>query len=197
MTRGESTENPSVNDSAETRPLYSHGPWIWWHRAVACFVAAFAIFSLAVTTLAWELSLAEPTRPNLKSMVLTVLMSATLLLLSFLTLLRGRERVSWMMLLPEDVLEVRTLNGTRKTLPASQVGKRKFERAGVDPHTGFSSDETRLLLPLQTGGVLYLDLVDGEILDEENFQRLFRWSRERPPVGGGKRPKRHKKDRAA
>ena len=186
-----------MNDSVETRPLYSHGPWIWWHRAVACFVAAFTIFSLAVTALVWELSLAEPTRPNLKSMVLTVLMSATLLLLSFLTLLRGRERVSWMRLLPGDVLKVRTLNGTVRTLFASEVGKRKFERAGIDSHTGFSSDETRLLLPVQSGGALYLDLVDGEILDEENFQRLFRWSRERPPVGGGKRPGRRKKNRAA
>jgi hypothetical protein len=186
-----------VNESVEPRPLYSHGPWIWWHRAVACFVAAFTVFSLGVTSLVWELSLAEPTRPNIKSMVLAVLMSATLLLLSFLTLLRGRERVSWMTLLPGDALRVRTLNGTLKTLPASQVGKRKFEKAGVDSHTGFSSDETRLLLPIQSGGVLYLDLVDGLILDEANFQRLFRWSRERPPVGGGKRPNRHKKNRAA
>ena len=186
-----------MNESVEPRLLYRQGPWIWWHRAVACFVAAFTVVSLGVTKLVWELSLAEPTRPNLKSMLLTVLMSATLILVSFLVLLRGRERVSWMMLLPGDVLKVRTLNGTLKTLPASEVGKRKFEKAGVDPHTGFSSDETRLLLPIQSGGVLYLDLVDGQILDEENFQRLFRWSRERPPVGGGKRPNRHKKDRAA
>ena len=186
-----------MNESVAPRPLYSHGLWIWWHRVVACFVAAFTLLTLAVTALVWQFSLAEPTRPNLKTMVLTVLMSATLLIVSFLTLLRGRERVSWMHLLVGDTLQVRMLNGTLRTLPAAAVGKREYQRRGLDSHTGFSSDETRLILPIQGGGVLYLDLVDGQILDEPNFQRLFRWSRERPPVGGGKRPKRHKKDRAA
>ena len=178
------------------RPIYRQGLWIWWLRSVVVFVATLTLFTLALTALIWREALRDPTTVNLMLMLLTVLMSATLLLVAFLTAQRGRERVSWIALLPGDVLRVRTLNGTLLSLPAAAVGKRQYQKSGLDPLTGFSWEETRLILPISGGGSLHVDLVDGQILDEESFARLFHWNRDRPPVGGGRHARRHKKRRA-
>jgi hypothetical protein len=180
------------------RKIYRQGLWIWWHRLVAVFVGIFTSFTLALTALIWHQTLADPDASHLMVMLVTVLMSAILLLVSAVMTLRGRERVSWIELESDDTLRVRMLNGTLRRLPAAAVGKRLFRRETTEEHTGFTYDDPRLILPVEGGPALFIDLMDGEILDEVNFNRLFRWSRERPPVGGGRRPgSRRKKKRAA
>jgi hypothetical protein len=189
----------TVDESNLPRRIYQLGLWIWWHRLVACFVGIFTAFTLALTVQIWQLTLSDPSAAHLMLMLTTVLMSATLILVAAMTLQRGRERVSWISLEPGDRLLIRTLNGTLRRIPASDVGKRQFRHASTaDEHTGFTFDDPRLVLPVQGGVSLYIDLMDGQILDEPSFSRLFRWSRERPTVGGGRRPgSRHKKKRAA
>jgi hypothetical protein len=188
-----------VDESNLPRRIYQLGLWIWWHRLVACFVGIFMSFTLVLTVLIWQLALGDPSGAHLMLMLMTVLMSATLILVAVMTLQRGRERVSWIVLEPGDRLLVRTLNGTLRRIPASDVGKRQFRQASsADEHTGFTFDDPRLVLPVRGGPSLHIDLMDGQILDESSFARLFHWSRERPTVGGGRRPgSRHKKKRAA
>jgi hypothetical protein len=186
-----------MDGSAVPRKIYHLGLWIWWHRLVACFVGIFTVFTLILTGLIWRQTLAAPSVSHLMLMLTTVLMSAVLILVAVMTFQRGRERVSWIVLEPEDVLLIRTLNGTLRRLAAQDIGKRQFRRAQADEHTGFTFDDPRLILPVTGGVALHIDLMDGYILDEESFMRVFRWSRERPPVGGGKRPNRHRKKRAA
>ncbi|MGC4043882.1 MAG: hypothetical protein QM758_08740 [Armatimonas sp.] len=188
-----------MEEAAAPLKIYHLGLWIWWHRLVACFVGIFTLFTLIMTGLIWQQALISPTVPQLMLVLTTVLMSAVLILVAVSTLLRGRERASWIVLEPGDTLLVRTLNGNLRRVPLSAVGKRQYRREQADEHTGFTYDDPRLVLPITDGPSLYIDLMDGYILEEEEFQRVFRWSRERPPVGGGKRPNRHKKekDRAA
>ncbi len=187
-----------MEEVAGPQKIYHLGLWIWWHRLVACFVGIFTVFTLIMTGLIWQQAIADPTVPQLMLVLTTVLMSAVLILVAVLTVLRGRERVSWIVLEPEDTLLVRTLNGTLRRLPLDSIGKRQFRREQADEHTGFTFDDPRLILPVSNGPSLYIDLMDGYIIDEEAFSKVFRWSKERPPVGGGKRPNRHRKnDRAA
>ncbi len=188
-----------MDESNLPRRIYQLGLWIWWHRLVACFVGIFTAFTVALTALIWQQALDDPSGGHLMLMLITVLMSAILILVAAMTLQRGRERVSWIVLEPGDWLLIRTLNGTRRRILASDVGKRQFRHASTaDEHTGFTFDDPRLVLPVRGGVSLYIDLMDGQILDEPHFVRLFRWSRERPAVGGGRRPgSRHKKKRAA
>jgi hypothetical protein len=188
-----------VDELTAPRRIYQLGLWIWWHRLVACFVGIFTAFTLALTALIWQQTLEEPSAAHMMLMLTTVLMSAILILVAAMTLQRGRERVSWIVLEPGERLLIRTLNGTLRRIPASDVGKRQFRHASTaDEHTGFTFDDPRLVLPVRGGASLYIDLMDGHILDAPHFSRLFQWNRERPTVGGGRRPgSRHKKKRAA
>lgn len=162
----------------ETTPLlYRWGRWIWYYRALALItyitvLLAFIGFGDIIRDL-----LQEPTAANLLLVALSVLLLASCALWSWTTWLQGNRRVGWIALsTDQNMLTVKTLNFTIRTIPVADLGQITYSATQhyATPHYVGSDEvyEPTLMVDVQRAAPLRIDM-QGHIVDEALFKAVF------------------------
>ena len=174
------------------RVLYVWGRWVWYYRIIALVVYVTGLLLPGLYSPARDLLL-DPSIGNIVLFAILALMVGAWVVVIWITWRDGQSRVNRIILLPERAaLVVQTLNFGSRQIPLSALEESWL--ADVKPDR-LEYQVPTLTVDVRGGMPLRIDL-GGQILDEETFKKLFRYSPTMQPATEAKKRKMKRQKRA-